>query len=863
MQLPIRHITGNLIFTTYGAVFGVWRVTSANYSHSPYVARTRRLKALETLIKTLQGEPMMLSLCPQIDPVAVVRAMTADIDISANTEASARMEELSHRVLDQLEEVELTGRTDWLVVPLPAVSRLAQAREVAAAARAQVESALGLLPAPVTTAEETARLEQAQRMAAQWPSAIETRPASEAEILWIYAHSARRGLLEPLLPDPAAEPAAGGDEGGIPSRTRGRGRQVAALSQVVLAEGGLPTNQGDGGRALDNPFQRRFVQVATEWGDSYQVLLALGEMPERFRFPGSEYLQQLDDFPFPVDWAARLKIVPGQKAEAKTRKRRRAVKGQANEYRDDPAGPPADVATAEEGLDDYSQRITASRQEVAVQAMVTLAVWGPTAEVAEDRAGALSSHFGGGDYTFNRPLGEQASLFTAMLPGCRTPMVLRDYAQSLLARDFAMAMPWCGSNLGDDTGHLYAQQLAAGGVRPVLVDFSYGPRNDTSASAGFIGELGVGKSFAKKSAVNSVLLRGRRLGYAASRGRAVIVDRTRDQEWVRFARACPGSTEVITVDRHAQVSLDPLRIFDADEAARFTESFLTLLLGVKPMDLEGVALSEAVAAVLARPGPSMTGLVDELAERGRGGDTASQNLARKLSAVSRKDLARVVFDPTLPAVQTPDADSVVFSVADLMLPKKAELASEHRIERLEFEKVLGRAVMYLIGALCRQVAYASKEEFVVCVWDECWWLTNSEEGLELVLEVVRDGRKNNAAAFLGSHDPEDFGPSNSERGLIIRGLIRHRLVFRQSDSKLAKRALAFLELDPDDPKLVELVTSQLSPLDVSDEEKAARRGECLYRDLRGRIGTMQVLMPADPKIAANIHSTPMRTEAAA
>ncbi|MCX0248023.1 hypothetical protein NLM26_34660, partial [Streptomyces drozdowiczii] len=37
----------------------------------------------------------------------------------------------------------------------------------------------------------------------------------------------------------------------------------------------------------------------------------------------------------------------------------------------------------------------------------------------------------------------------------------------------------------------------------------------------------------------------------------------------------------------------------------FTESFLTLLLGLAPMSDEGIALSEAIETVLAQPHPSM------------------------------------------------------------------------------------------------------------------------------------------------------------------------------------------------------------------------------------------------------------------
>ncbi|MEJ8631962.1 ATP-binding protein [Streptomyces sp. MS2.AVA.5] len=840
MRLPIRHVEGNLVFTTHGTTWGIWRVAAANYSHAPATAKKRRLKSLESLFKSLTGEPMLLSLCPQVDPIAVVRAMVADVDLVK----SPRYERLGHAVLDQLENMELTGRTDWLAIPLPPLSRKDAGVAAFSAARAEVALQLGLMPAPITPGEVARRSEQAARMHAQWPSGVTMRPATEAEILWIYGHSARRGLAEPFLPD-GTEPA-----------MRGRGRTVAGLGEVLLAEGGTDLHHRSA--VPGNPFERRFLQVSSEWGTSYQALLALSEMPEAFALPGAAYLQQLDDLAYPVDWTARLVITPGTKAEAKTRKRARHLKAQAAEYVGDPAGPPTSIAKNEADNDEYRDRLTASAREVEIRAMVTLAVWGTTADDAQDRAAALASDFGATDYTFARPVGEQTNLWHAMLPGCRTPRVMTGYAQYLLARDFAMAMPWCGSQLGDERGGLFGLQIASGGARPVMVDPSRGPRENASASMAFIGELGAGKSVGLKAAVYNVLARGHQPGKAHSRGRAVIVDRTKEEEWARFATACPGTTQVIRIDQSAEVSLDPLRLYVKDSpkvAARFCESFLTLLLGVRPMDLEGVALSEAVQAVLERPAPCMRALIDELDARGRE-DTAARNLARKLKAVARKDLAAVVFDDTLPIVDTARADSVVFLVNSLALPKKSELASEHRIERLEFEKVLGRSLMYLIAAVARETVMKNKEEFGVAVFDECWWLTSSDEGLELLLELMRDGRKHNAGAYVGSHDPDDIGPGDSEKGAIIRGLIPHRLLFRQTTSSLASRGLEFLGVDAGDPDLLDLVTAGLSPLDLPDDEKLARAGECLYRDLSGRIGLMKVLIPMDEAIMRVIHTTP-------
>ena len=573
MRIPVRHIAGNVIWTRHGTCWALWRVEGSGHAQSSRTVKERRLRALESLVKQLHGEAMLLSLCPQVDPASVVRKMTDGVDLAA----CERYAQLATRVWDQLEHLELTSRADWLAVPLPAGSKKQAAAMAIDAARAEMAQQLGLLPAPVSAREEVRRLRQAQELAATWPSTVALRPATEAEILWIYGHSARRGVLEPLLPDP--EQHAG----------RGRGRGAAALGQVVLAEGALPAAEdGDDVGAHRGRFGRRWLQVSTEWGESYQTVLALSEMPERFVFPGSEYLASLDEFAFPVDWAMRIKVTPGDVAEAKARRQARELAGQAGEYEGETAGVPSRVLDAADGMDEYRTAITASKTEVEVQAMGALCVWGATPAEAEARAADLQTHFAGNDYTFTRPLGEQENLWYGMLPGARTPKVMAAYAQVLLARDFAMAGAFAGSALGDAKGPLYGLQLAGGGTRPVLTDWSLGPQKSASASAAFIGELGGGKSVAMKSAVYDILAAGRKTGQPGSRGRAVIVDRTPQQEWVRFAKACPGTTQVITIDDQAQVSLDPLRtIRDRSQAQRRTESLPDAAAGHRPHERPG------------------------------------------------------------------------------------------------------------------------------------------------------------------------------------------------------------------------------------------------------------------------------------
>src|SRR4051812_48071090 len=148
--MPIRHVAGNVVWSVHGTVYALYRVQGVDQVHASRPAKLRRLKALEALVKKLVGESMWLSLCPQVDPRTVVRAMTENIDMAA----SDRYTQVAHRVLDTLEGLELTGRTDWLAVPLPAADRRQRLADMAGAARAEIALQFGLLPAPISGKEE-------------------------------------------------------------------------------------------------------------------------------------------------------------------------------------------------------------------------------------------------------------------------------------------------------------------------------------------------------------------------------------------------------------------------------------------------------------------------------------------------------------------------------------------------------------------------------------------------------------------------------------------------------------------------------------------------------------------------------------
>src|SRR5699024_384574 len=104
---------------------------------------------------------------------------------------------------------------------------------------------------------------------------------------------------------------------------------------------------------------------------------------------------------------------------------------------------------------------------------------------------------------------------------------------------------------------------------------------------------------------------------------------------------------------------------------------------------------------------------------------------------------------------------------------------------------------------------------------------------------IRDGRKHRASVILGTQDVDDLGDD------VLRGLIPVRLIFRQRDEPLARKALSYVGLQPDgnDEEALELLLKNTSPV-TADGVVPHRRGEAFMRDGAGNIGRIKVLAPA-------------------
>jgi hypothetical protein len=838
--VPFRAVVGNLAWTHDGTVWAIWRIDPLPYRYASDNDKFSYGRVIANLLRAMRGEPLILSLCGRID--------AADAAEGPARHRHPIHREISEGYLRLLEDYQLRDRTYWLALPLPHTSGWTAAGSITAAASSLVARSFGLTPPMPALAEVRRRAEQATRVARAAPG---LRPATPDEILWIHRRAARKGTpTEPSLARARRSRYAEATVRG----NRLRSPSFSFLGQVHYDEGGRTTPGNSGVR---NPFQHRYLKVTTaDAGTGYQAFLVLSDLPESWPFPGGEWLAAMhEDTSFPIDWAIRATVNPGAEAKRKVTRKRRQLADQVGEFSaaDNDDSPEIDalppwVTAGQRQLIEEQAALDAHSAEVEYEATVILGVWGSTLDECEEYAESVRTSFSD-ELTAVRPTGDQLACYAAMLPGVTTPRVVGDYTQYLLADDLAKAMPFVGSRLGDHSGQILGLGIDAGVQAPVRLNLTDWTSRDISASIGLFAELGAGKSVTLKKILADVTADG---------GRTIGWDRTRTREQVTFLSATFGADQVQVADLAdpTSFSLDPLRVLSGPAAAQAAETFLSQLLGVEATSEQGTILAETIDKVIADERPSMAAVMAAL--QGMVDQPVAAALSRQLRACARRPGTSLVFDPALVPLDT-SADHIVFATHGMTMPKRHELQSARQLAQLPFAALFGRAVLTLTAVLAKAIAFADAR-FVLVHADECYWLTREGEGspgYDTTLELIRDGRKNNAGLLLAAHDPEDTGNET------LLGLLSAVFLGRQRNHQLATRYVRAIGIT--DPQLADhltnTITSELSPLTHTDPEtgdmivEPGREGEFIAR-IHNRVGMVKVLEPPVDRIRRAIRTTP-------
>lgn len=824
MRMPATALPGNLMFTRSGTVWASFRLQPVAYGYCPPRIK-KTVKAFhQALFQAFEGEALISGLTANVDPASVVEQMIEGLDIDQCPE----WKEEVLATLDSLEDIQLGTRAFWLSVPLKSNTQ------------EMLKSALGVfqrefaemlaLPVIVPSEKEiSAAQDQAELIYKLIPSVFKPRKATAAEHIWMGIHHQQRGLAHD-----GRVPAAS-IKGDVTEEIMQMG---SSIPTPWLDEGG---QSDESGKKVKNPFARRFLKIASANTPSYQVLQAVSATPRGgMVFPGTEWLYMADTLGLDVDWVIRLTITGADVAKRQNAKAESTLADQYWQRTDEGiTGSSSELDAYASDLADFQQALNRSDKETKVQMTAIFAVGAPTAQEAIDLADEVSKFYKGIELILDAPLGGQEDLWWGMQVGVPTSRQVREYAQMTTGRDLAGAIPFASTELGAHKGSLLGMNISTNRQTPVLFDIEGSMLGNKSGSFAVCAELGAGKSFLLKKTTGEVVDRG---------GRFFAIDRSGTKEWADFGASV---TDCIALEvANPEYSLDPLRVFGVYEGASMVETVFTTLLNVAPTDDMGIVLSEVLDRdYLEQQGlDSLGGVLGHLKKDCH--LEGAKDLGRRMEAFARKKLGKVLFDGDLPPLPL-DARGLVMCTRGTELPNSAELVNAHLFNQLSIEKIFGRSLYALLARIGQAVCFRDKDDLALFIVDEAHHITSSPEGVHVVEIFVREGRKHRTAIGLGSHDPEeDFGNE------VVRGLIPVRFLMRHTDKNLAMRGLRWFGLDETDEELVDLITTDMSPMDENNKIFSGREGECLFRDSAQRYGKVQVTQPARHDRFQAILSTP-------
>ena len=806
-------VAGNVMV---GADHSMWMVLSVSPHSFGHLAdpelRIEAVRAVEQLVASLsQRRWRIVSVMEETDPAEVAAQMAAAADTpSWQVEIDAETQRLNG--------LPLTRRSFFVMVDI------GDARPPRGRGQwlARVRVATGFAPpARATWIDHDTAAAATAAAIAQAPRSMALRPATPSEVVRVLSRV------------PGAAPDVGGPEADFAHLMSTRPCPGAAEVGAGVVEGASAWRLGQ----AEWTEPRRGIAVArADTGSVAHMSAVVSLLPDRWLSPGGgELLWRLDALAESWDWVMDVTVVPPAVATAKARNLSRQLANQAAEYEREPSGPPPDLAIAADQIEDQRRRLAARSDAAEYQVTVVLATQmrlrgdeldDDEERVMRERLQRARSMAGFVGVRLVAPAGDQVIARRLWCPHrCGGVRLVADYRQYLLADAVAGLGPLLQSGIGDPQGAVLGVVDERGSFEPVLFDPALGPKAVTvggaprSPAVGIVGRPGSGKSVFTKRCVWTA---------AAGGGQVVIIDRSETGEYVHFAQALSIASptlrvELIDVTDPDGPGIDPMRVgLGAKVSADATVRLLSVVAGLDPRGPIAVRLQLTAGRMASSP---MADVVAAAAEGAAAEDAATWSaLAALVQVLGEDTIGSALFDPRRRAADL-SANIVVLWAPLLSLTETPESPAD----------IAASAAVVGMMLVARGLIFKDPGRFAALVMDEAWSQLKDPRALGIVVEALRDGRKHNAAVWLASQSPSDFTGRPE-----VAELLGYVALF-EVGATAVNEACAVAGVDP------EVAGDAIRSLDT---------GTMLWRDVYGRVGLVDVFLPAHPGIAAAADTTP-------
>lgn len=555
---------------------------------------------------------------------------------------------------------------------------------------------------------------------------------------------------------------------------------------------------------------QRHLKFISEKAESYAAYFTISDVVSDLEFPSSELLYYQQKFDFPVDVSINVEVVTNKKALTTVRNKKKEL-GDLDKHAYDSGNETSDnVSEALEDVGELESDLSKSKESMYKLSYV-VRVSASDKEELSRRCDEVRDFYDDADIKLVRPFGDMLGLHGEFIPTSKR--YINDYVQYVTS-DFLAGLGfgatqmlgekhgiYIGYNVSTGQNVYIIPSLAAQGVKGTITN---------ALAAAFLGSLGGGKSFANNVIMYYIVVTG---------GKVVIIDPKGERgNWAKDLPEIADEINIVnlTSEEKNRGLLDPYVIMEnLKDAESLAIDVLTFLTGITSRDGKKFPLlRKAIRTVTQSKKRGMLCVIEEL--RNMENETAAE-IAEHIESFVDYDFAHLLFsDGTVEKSISLEKQLNIIQVADLVLPDKDTMLEEYTTMEL-----LSVAMLITISTFSLDFIHSDRSIFKVVDLDEAWSFLNVAQGKTLANKLVRAGRSMNAGVYFVTQNADDLQDEK------IKNNIGMKFAFRSTDINEIRKTLEFFGLDPEDEGNQESLRN-------------LENGQCLFQDLYGRVGVIQI-----------------------
>ena len=556
---------------------------------------------------------------------------------------------------------------------------------------------------------------------------------------------------------------------------------------------------------------QRYLKLDSEEQTTYAAYFTINNIVGELDFPSSEiFYYQQQQFTFPVSTSMNVEIVTNKKALTTVRNKKKELKDLDNHAWESNNETSNNVVDALDSVNELETTLDQSKESMYKLSYV-VRVAAESLDELKRRCDEVKDFYDDLNVKLVRPFGDMLGLHSEFLPSSKR--YINDYIQYVTS-DFLAGLGFGATQqLGESDGIYIGYNLDTGRnvyLKPSLAAQGVKGSVTNALAAAFLGSLGGGKSFCNNLIVYYAVLFG---------GSVVIVDPKSERgNWKETLPEIAQEINIVNLTSEARNKglLDPYVIMkNLKDAESLAIDILTFLTGISSRDGDKFpVLRKAIRSVTQSKRRGLLCVIDELRKE----DTSiANNIAEHIESMVDYDFSHLLFsDGTVEQSISLDKQLNIIQVADLVLPDR-----DTKFEEYTTMELLSVAMLIVISTFALDYIHSDRSIFKMVDLDEAWTFLQVAQGKALSNKLIRAGRSMNAAVYFVTQNSGDVDDEKMKNNIGLK------FAFRSTDISEIKNTLEFFGVDKDDEN------NQKRLRDLEN-------GQCLFQDLYGRVGVIQI-----------------------